>query len=98
MMAKEKNYILVTHFCQHANVEENFIQNLNEYGLVLIEERNTESYIDENDISKIEKLFRLYKDLSINYEGLDVINQMLQRIQQMDRRMKLLQQKLNLYE
>lgn len=97
-MAAQKKYILVTHYCEQTKVEKDFLQNLHEYGLVLIVKQNAESYIDEKDISKIERLFRLYKDLSINYEGLDVINRMLKRMQQMEKHMQLLQKKLALYE
>ncbi|MBT0608567.1 chaperone modulator CbpM [Aequorivita echinoideorum] len=93
-----KKYILVTQYCQHANVEIAFLENLHEYGLVLMEKKDSESYINENDISKIERMLRLHKDLSINFEGLDVIDSMQKRLRQMEKKMKLLQQKLDFYE
>lgn len=55
-------------------------------------------FIDEKDISEIERLFRLHKDLSINFEGLDVINQMLNRIQKMENEINLFKKRLKLYE
>ena len=96
-MGNEK-YILVSHFVERSNIEVDFVQSLHEYGLVVFEERENETFIDEGDISEIERLFRLHHDLGINYEGLDVIKQMLERMQRMEKEMDLLQKRLRLYE
>jgi hypothetical protein len=96
-MGNEK-YILVSHFVERSNIEVDFVQSLHEYGLVAFEERENEIFIDEGDISEIERLFRLHHDLGINYEGLDVIKQMLERMHRMEREMDLLQKRLRLYE
>lgn len=96
-MANEK-YILVRHFVERSNIEVDFVHNLQEYGLVNFEERENEVFIDEEEISEIEKLFRLHHDLGINYEGLDVIKSMLEKMQRMEREMDLLQKRLRLYE
>lgn len=96
-MANEK-YILVRHFVERSQIEDSFLQNLREYGLVTFEERENDLFIDEDEISEIEKFFRLHHDLGINYEGLDAIKQMLQRLQKMEREMDLLQKRLRLYE
>jgi hypothetical protein len=97
MMAKEK-YILVKHFCEYTQIENEFVQNLIEYDLVTFEVKENELFIDEKDITEIEKLFRLHNDLGINFEGLDAIKQMLKRIRKMEKEMNLLQKKLRLYE
>ena len=96
-MAKEK-YILLQTFCEHTHIEDNFVIRLHEYGLIDFQEKMDDFFIDEDDISEIEKMFRLHKDLGINLEGLDVINQMLQRMEQLEQEMELLRKKLHLYE
>jgi hypothetical protein len=96
-MAREK-YILVSHFCNQTHIEVSFVENLHEYGLVTFEEKENDVFIDEKDISEIERMFRLHKDLSINFEGLDVINQMLNRIQKMENEINLFKKRLKLYE
>lgn len=96
-MATEK-YILVRVFCEQTQIESEFVKNLHEYGLVNFEERENDVFIDESDVSEIERLFRLHSDLGINYEGLDVIKQMLNRMHQMEKEMDFLQKKLRLYE
>ncbi|HLT49179.1 chaperone modulator CbpM [Aequorivita nionensis] len=96
-MAREK-YISVIHFCNQTHIEVSFVENLHEYGLVTFEEKENDVFIDEKDISEIERMFRLHKDLSINFEGLDVINQMLNRIQKMENEINLFKKRLKLYE
>jgi len=96
-MATEKQ-ILVRLFCEQTQIEIDFVKNLHEYGLVEFHKREEEVFIDENDISEIERLFRLHSDLGVNYEGLDVINQMLNRLRRMESEMDFLQKKLRLYE
>jgi len=96
-MAREK-YILVSHFCERTQIEISFVENLHEYGLVRFEEKENELFMDEKNISEIEKMFRLHHDLGINFEGLDALNQMLKRIRRMEKEMDLLQKKLQLYE
>lgn len=96
-MAKEK-YILVNQYCTHAHIENDFVQSLHEYGLLRVEKRENDSFIDERDISEIERMFRLHHDLGINFEGLDAIKQMLKRMQKLEKELQLLQKKLHLYE
>lgn len=96
-MAREK-YILVRQYCEHSNIEDTFIDRLQEYGLIIFEEKQNDLFINENDILEIERMFRLHNDLGINFEGLDVIKQMLKRMNSMEKEMDLLQKKLKLYE
>ncbi|QAA81158.1 hypothetical protein EI546_05180 [Aequorivita sp. H23M31] len=96
-MAMEK-YILVRVFSEQAQIEDEFLRNLNDYGLISFEERENEVFIDESDISEIERMFRLHHDLGINYEGLDAIKQMLNRMHALEKEMDLLRKRLGLYE
>ncbi|OAD92536.1 hypothetical protein A7A78_01105 [Aequorivita soesokkakensis] len=96
-MAREK-YILVSHYCKHAQIEDSFLKNLHEYGLVTFEKKENDVFIDEKDISEIEKMFRLHTDLGINFEGLDAIKQMLKRMKKMEKQLDLLQKKLGFYQ
>lgn len=96
-MEREK-YILVSHFCNQTHIEVSFVENLHEYGLVTFEERENDVFIEEKDISEIEKMFRLHTDLGINFEGLDALKQMLKRMRKLEKEMNLLQKRLRLYE
>lgn len=96
-MATEK-YILVRQYSEHSRIEPDFIQSLFEYELVFPEERDDEMFIDENDINEIEKMFRLHRDLGLNYEGLGAVNEMLNRIHELQQEMEKLRKRLRLYE
>ncbi|MEH6763186.1 MAG: chaperone modulator CbpM [Aequorivita antarctica] len=96
-MAREK-YILVRHYCKHARIEDTFVNRLHEYGLIAFEEKENDLFIDEKDISEIERMFRLHNDLGINFEGLDAIKQMLKRLNKMEKEMSLYKKRLKLYE
>ncbi len=96
-MAREK-YILVSHFCNHTQIELSFVKNLHEYGLLTFEKRENELFIDEKDITEVEKMFRLHHDLGINFEGLDAIKQLLKRMKKMEKELGLIQKQLNLYQ
>lgn len=97
MMARKK-YILVSHYIKNSQIEDSFVERLHEFGLIRFEENQNETFIDEKDISEIERMFRLHNDLGINFEGLDAIKEMLKRMQKLEREMLYLQKKLRLYE
>ncbi len=94
----QRNYILITQYCEYSNIKPSFLENLFEYGLVRFEKEENAIYINEEDIPEIERLYRLHQDLGINFEGLDAINHMLRRMEKMERTINLLQKKINLYE
>lgn len=96
-MDREK-YILVSHFCAQTQIEISFVENLQEYGLVNFEKKENDIFIKEKDIAEIERMFRLHHDLGINFEGLDAISQMLNRLRRMEKDILKLQKKLDLYE
>lgn len=96
-MARDK-YILISHYIKNSQIEDSFVERLHEFGLINYEEKQQEHFIDERDINEIERMFRLHKDLGINFEGLDAIKQILKRVRRMEKEMDLLQKKLRLYE
>lgn len=96
-MTTEK-YILLSTYTKHSQIESQFIYELFEQELIIPKTENDEILIDENDILIIEKLFRLHRDLGINFEGLCTINEMLERIRQLEAEINQMRKRLNLYE
>lgn len=95
---ENQKYILLRSFSRHSNIEDEFIRTLHEFGLITVEKKDNEEVIDEDQIAEIERFFRLHSDLGINYEGLDVISEMLKRMKQLEQEMELLRKRLRLYE
>ena len=93
-----QNFITVTEFCASHGISHTLVVELKEYGLVeIIEERNT-LYMPLEELPKVEKILRLYSDLDINLEGIEVITQLLERMDQMQEEMLRLRNRLRLYE
>lgn len=82
------NLILIAKFCLHHNVDQSFVLSLQEFGLIKVFEFKKELYLAPDEMAKLERMVRLHYDLGVNFEGIDAINGLLQRI-------VLLQEELN---
>ncbi|MFK5973326.1 MAG: chaperone modulator CbpM [Flavobacteriaceae bacterium] len=91
-------FISVTEFCKSHGIQSTFVIELKEYGLVELVQRKNIMYIPLYELPKTEKILRLHSELDINLEGIEVITQLLNRIQQMQDEMIRLKNKLGLYE
>lgn len=81
---ENENLISVIQFCDHHNIEHIFIQTLNENDLIELIIVEDHPYIHVDMIGKVEKIIRLHFELSINMEGIDVILQLLDRIEKLE--------------
>ncbi len=90
--------ISVEIFCRHHGVRPTFISELGEYGLIEIIHESDSDFIPETQLGEAEKMLRLYFDLNVNTEGIDVIMNLLRRIDEMRERMMSLQNRLRIYE
>ncbi len=89
--------ISIQQFCVYHDVPESFIDALSDYDLVEIIEEDNDRYIDEEKMRMVEKLMRLHYDLNINFEGLDVIVHLLNRIDQLENEIIELNNRLDFY-
>ncbi len=93
-----KNLISTDEFCVHHNIEFSFIRNLCEFGLLeTVKVENTE-FITEDQLEKLERMLRLHNDLDINMEGIDTIDHLLAKMQNLQNEVTLLKNRLRLYE
>lgn len=92
-----ENYILVQLYCTQTNIEHSFISNLNDYGFIALTTIENETYILEEEINEVERIRRLHYDLGINLEGIDALNNLLQKIADLEKENKHLKQQLALF-
>lgn len=92
------NYITIEKFCSYYKVPMSFLDTLNEYELVEIVTVETTQCLAKDHIGDVEKLMRLHFDLDINMEGLDVVNKLLNRVENLQREITALNNKLKVYE
>ena len=77
------NLVSANQFCIHQNVEVSFIDALHQ---------------SIHQINQLEKFVRLYYEMDINLEGIEVINNLLQQIDKLQNQVLQLNNKLCLYE
>lgn len=91
----ETELIVIKKIYQNSRIEPDFLNLLNKEGLIDIISIDGEQYIHESYLTNLEKFARLYYDLSINVEGIDVINNLLQRMEQMEKELNSIRKHLN---
>lgn len=93
-----ENFIPINTLCQHYKVEINFFHNLNENGLIEIQLVDDIQYIHKDSIYEIEKIVRMHKDLDVNIEGIDIVLNLLQKIDALQTELHKVRNRLLLYE
>jgi hypothetical protein len=96
-MANE-NLIPADEFCVRYNAELSFITALHEYGLIEITTIEENFFIDTNELQKLEQFTRWHYELDINLEGIEVIENLLDRVKHLQDKITELQNKLRLYD
>ena len=89
--------IVLDEFCTSHQVEVSFVRSLEEYGLVQTIIVNETLCVPGNELSKLEQIIRLHRELNINSEGIDVIMNLLQRIEHMQGEITELKNRLNFF-
>jgi chaperone modulatory protein CbpM len=91
---EQEELIPAEDFCMHYNIEYSFINSLKNSGLISIKSIKRSSYIHSDEIHKLEKFVRLHYDLDINIEGIETIHYLLEKIENMQREIARLRNKL----
>ena len=95
---KTESVISVNDFCVYHNVEYTFVDHMADAGLVKVTTVNKTQSIPLDEIQKLEQLVRLHNELEINEPGIATINNLLQKLDDMQQEMSVLKCKLRLYE
>jgi chaperone modulatory protein CbpM len=93
-----ENLIPLPTLSAHYKVEIAFFNNLNEMGLLEIKTIEEIQYIDANAIFEIEKIIRMHQELEVNIEGIDVVFNLLQKIEDLQNELATIKNRLRLYE
>lgn len=93
-----ENFIPIATLCTHYHVEMSFFDNLSEVGLIEIESIEESHYIHAERIGEVEKIIRMRKDLHLNPEGIDVVLNLLQKMNRLQNELVSARNRLRLYE
>ena len=90
--------ISLDEFCATHNVEVTFIRSLQQNGLIEITVIEETGFVEAGQLQQLEKIIRLYYELDINLEGIEVITHLLQKIIAQQEEITALKNRLYLYE
>lgn len=85
-------------FCVHYQVEDTFIRRLADYGLVETRVVRDAEYILGDAVGRAEKLVRLHHELHIHPEDLDVVSELLDKLEAAREELRMLTARLRSYE
>lgn len=85
-------------FCLHHQIEVDFLQSLHQFGLIEITTQDENYFFDSEQVEEIEKIIRLHYDLQVNFEGIDVIQNLLHKMEMLQEEMTQLKSRLRLHE
>lgn len=91
-------HIPIDVLCEHYQVEAAFFFGLGEVGLIEVEKEEQTHYIHEDQMNALEKMIRMHHDLNINIEGIDVVFNLLRKIEVLQDELHQTQSRLRLYE
>lgn len=89
-----ENLIAASVFCSSHNIEYGFINSLQQYGLIEVTTAGEELFINSDDLNKLEQFTRFYYEMQINLEGIEVVDHLLQQLQNQQREIVALRNKL----
>ena len=92
------HFIPVKTLCIHYKIDQSFFGSLDEIGLIEIQIIEQTPYIHQDTITEIEKIIRMHQELEVNLEGIDVVFNLLQKIDHLQAELNTAKNRLKLYE
>ena len=93
-----QSLILVRDFCVYHQVEITFVETLAGNGLIQTTTIDQSLYVEPTQLTQLEKFVRLHRDLHIHTDDLDVVSDLLDRMENLQSQVVTLQNRLRFYE
>lgn len=90
--------ILISEFCVYHHIEINFVYLLEQRGLIKTKTIQQAVYVQSEQLPRLEKFVRLHQDLAIHADDLDVVNDLVERLENLQQQITQLQNRLVFYE
>ncbi|MEB2781578.1 chaperone modulator CbpM [Algoriphagus sp. C2-6-M1] len=94
----QQELILIETLCTHYEIEVSFVDSLSSLGLIEIQTIEQTRFIPEAKISDLEKMIRIHQDLEVNPEGIDVIFNLLRKVDDLTSELAATKNRLKRYE
>lgn len=93
-----QDFIIVDDFCASHHLEISFIHALKDHGMIETIFVDQALCVHAEELPRLEQIIRLHRDLDINLEGIEVINDLLRRIEEMQDEIARLKKRLTLFD
>ncbi len=94
----KQDLILIDTICSKYEIDVDFMQSLDDIGLINILTIEQSNFIPIDRINDLEKIIRLNNDLQINLEGIDIIFNLLDKVDKLENELATINKRLKLYE
>ena len=94
----ENQLITVEAYCTYHHTEPEFIEALERGGLLSITVMNDNRFIDFEQLQQLERYTRLYYDMEINVPGIEAIDNLLDKVKQLQQEIADLRHRLEAYQ
>lgn len=88
-------FIRIKEFCINYGIEESFVFDLQEYEVIQIKLIDDEPHLPEQELPILEKMIRMHQELDINPQGLQAIYHLLEKVNELQEEVTLLNRRLN---
>ncbi len=95
---ENNEYILIENICTHFNIDISLMDTLHGMGLINLTFVDERKYLHHEDLMATEKMIRLHDELGINPEGIDVIVNLLQQLDELRRELEITKRRLLIFE
>jgi hypothetical protein len=95
---RTENFVPLDQLCSCYKVEMDFFGNLGSIGLIEIVTIEQDQYVHDDQLTNIEKMVRMHRELEVNIEGIDIAFNLLQKIDDLQAELIALKNRLRLYE
>lgn len=90
--------ILIETLCTHYQIEVSFLDALETMGLIEIKIIEQTKFIQQDRINDLEKMIRIHQELNVNIEGIDVVFNLLNKLETLQNELTIVKNRLNIYE
>ncbi|WP_027137564.1 chaperone modulator CbpM [Gaetbulibacter saemankumensis] len=91
-------YIPIAKLSKHYTIEMAFFEKLHNEGLIELITIEKTTCLHQDYLHTFEKIMRIHNDLDINIEGIDVVLNLLNKVDELHNELHQLKSRLNLYE
>lgn len=82
--------IPIDRLCKHYDISRDFMEGLYEYGIIVLHPVQEVYCLSEDQLHILEKYIHFHTELDINLEGLQVVHQLLNRIEYLERQLEMI--------